>query len=874
MVKINSKKNNESEKRGNPVLNKVLSFFRKVKKQVIPRSKLVRGEELPHKEMAISKSVKRSFFLLGVFLFILIKMVVTAVYFYLPVYVRSLAGKQKGIWKLFISKHPIGVFRLLFGSIPMMALLFSISISVIAVSIFYSRYKFRNPLIAYGQKGDNDWLSIKELKQQFHQIPDVKKRFEGIGGFPISHLKNAYYITRNTLNTLIIGTSRSGKTESIIFPFIDILSRALKQCSMIINDPKGEILAASKEILEKRGYLVRVLNLINPSQSMGYDLLHLIKEEWKRGNKESAQLLTNSLTYGLYHDPEAGMNKWVHEGAQRALSGMILALLEEADKTREYKKVTIYNAGQLLIELGSNEWTDPITKKEKNGLDEYFASLPQGSMAKVQYGSTKLAGDRTKGSILMTVQQGIDRFQFTDIAKMTSTNSFDMKSVGFPKWIDFSFSSELANKRLKVLFVRDGKIIGKETIKPNNAGFSTLNFDYHLRKGDQIQIEEKPNVWKKKAKESIGKVILTIQSFSEEKDCKVELYTESSMDLFNDAFMYYHTKPVAVFLVIPDFDESLHTIATNFIKQCYTTLAQNCSFTRGGKCFRRVHFILDEFGNMPAIEGMKNIITVCAGRNILFNLFVQSYTQLYATFGEKIGKIIKENCQIKVYIKSEDGDTNEEFSKMVGHKTDVGEGSTDLSMVTDNNRNRSADQNRLITVERLSSLLEGESVVLRYLDRKTTSGKDIRPFPIFNTKEQRMPLRYKFPELKEDFPSDNDINDFDFESDHEEVDLNELVIDFQSWIADKKKREILETFSVESFDELNSDIETERDKVNYFSTLEEVMDYYHLSPELKRKLLMDYTDRRKFFLMLLDTINIDQEAKLAIQEFILREEAA
>ena len=77
-------------------------------------------------------------------------------------------------------------------------------------------------------------------------------------------------------------------------------------------------------------------------------------------------------------------------------------------------------------------------------------------------------------------------------------------------------------------------------------------------------------------------------------------------------------------MITPDYDPSKNVISSMFVKQLYTTLAQNAGNTRGGKCFRRVHFILDEFGNMPAIESMDNIVTVCLGRNILFDLFYKA----------------------------------------------------------------------------------------------------------------------------------------------------------------------------------------------------------------------------------------------------------
>ncbi|MGY0205733.1 type IV secretory system conjugative DNA transfer family protein [Acinetobacter soli] len=64
------------------------------------------------------------------------------------------------------------------------------------------------------------------------------------------------------------------------------------------------------------------------------------------------------------------------------------------------------------------------------------------------------------------------------------------------------------------------------------------------------------------------------------------------------------------------------------MKQVYTALARVASQTKKGKCERQVVFLLDEFGNMPPIEGMANIITVCLGRNMRFNLVIQAYSCL------------------------------------------------------------------------------------------------------------------------------------------------------------------------------------------------------------------------------------------------------
>ncbi|PDY09309.1 ATPase, partial [Bacillus cereus] len=99
---------------------------------------------------------------------------------------------------------------------------------------------------------------------------------------------------------LIIGTTRSGKGETYVFPTIDVYSRAEHKPSLILNDPKGELFSASKETLEKRGYHIEVLNLLNPLDSMSYNLLQLVKDAYKDGDYSTAQALCKTLSHTLY----------------------------------------------------------------------------------------------------------------------------------------------------------------------------------------------------------------------------------------------------------------------------------------------------------------------------------------------------------------------------------------------------------------------------------------------------------------------------------------------------------------------------------------------------------------------------------------------
>lgn len=656
--------------------------------------------------------------------------------------------------------------------------------------------------IAFGQKGDSRLTSIEEIQEQYKEIPEKGQSFEGMGGVPITHYKDKYYIDTDTTNTIYLGVSRSGKGELGITPMIENISRAMQKCSMVINDPKGELFAASKDLLESRGYRVEVLNIQEPTQSMSYNPLDLVKQSFLLGDEEEGAKKATSITYTMYHKPDAGENAWVNEGAQSAVTAIILALADTFTKNNEMEKLTMSNVSDMLNELGTFYYSDQ-NGKEYNALDEYFKNLPQGNIAKKKYGSTSFAGDKARGSILSTANQGLEPFVDTKFARMTSLNSMDLKTVGFPKNLKGQLPEYFVGKRITISFHKNNAqktLINTHKVKVKHLGMFNLSFDDDLSDNDLILIKYQDEKIKHKSIHEIhfkkecdfeGNIIYDKEIGKENVPLFEEDVNLISVSSKNDAInltMKYCNKPIAIFMIIPDFDASNHTLASIFTKQLYTELAANCLETKSKKTFRRVHFILDEFGNMPPIEGMDRICTVCLGRNILFTLAIQSYQQLFSVFTESVGKTIKDNCQNHIYIISTDEDTIEEISKKAGNRTNIGLNSNERHLDTNNQITKSASEERLITPDRVRQMIPGETIVIRSLKRLDLKGKKVRPFPIFNTKESNMPYRFEF--LGDYVDTSNDLNDIDIPSKHANLDLEELKIDFGQFIYHEVIREI------------------------------------------------------------------------------------
>ena len=110
------------------------------------------------------------------------------------------------------------------------------------------------------------------------------------------------------------------------------------------------------------------------------------------------------------------------------------------------------------------------------------------------------------------------------------------------------------------------------------------------------------------------------------------------------------TKPTALFLQIPDEKETRHTLAGMVILQTYKALVAKANTYPDLSLPRSVYLLLDEFGNLPQIHKLEQMITVGRSRRIWLALVVQSYAQLAKVYDDKSADIIILNFNIQIFI--------------------------------------------------------------------------------------------------------------------------------------------------------------------------------------------------------------------------------
>ena len=169
-------------------------------------------------------------------------------------------------------------------------------------------------------------------------------------------------------------------------------------------------------------------------------------------------------------------------------------------------------------------------------------------------------------------------------------------------------------------------------------------------------------------------------------------------------------EPIAVFISYRDELKAHYNVISLLIQSAYTYLIMYANEQRNGMLKVPFYFILDEFGNFPAITDFETVISACAGRNIFFVLILQSYAQLNNVYGNNVAEIIRDNLNVHVFIGSNNPLTLKEFSAECGEFTRIAPVSA-LNGGRDEIESFQVETIPLMPKSRLANLSEGECIV-------------------------------------------------------------------------------------------------------------------------------------------------------------------
>ena len=223
---------------------------------------------------------------------------------------------------------------------------------------------------------------------------------------------------RGNVNVLVVGGSGSGKSASYSIP-----NACQLLGSYVFTDPKGELYDKTAGFLKANGYEIKVLNLVKPQNSDGYNpLMHISSEI-------DVDVIANTIVKGQKNDT-SGSDPFWDDSAEMLLKALIYYLMA----TRPEEEQNLASCAELVRAANSNGGS--------NLLSELMSKLPYDHPARMNYKSIEIAPEKTYSSILSTLQSKLGKFDSKEIAELTSTDTINFEEIGNKKTAVYVISSD------------------------------------------------------------------------------------------------------------------------------------------------------------------------------------------------------------------------------------------------------------------------------------------------------------------------------------------------------------------------------------------------------------------------------------------------
>ncbi len=280
------------------------------------------------------------------------------------------------------------------------------------VAVYYST----KPKLREGEEhGSAKWGSPRQLNSQLAQKEN----------FPLTkHVRIGMdtHKHRRNLNILVLGGSGAGKTRSMALPNI-----MQANCSYVITDPKGEICQAVGGLLKEKGYIVKVFNLVDFSQSDSYNPFMYIRDD-----KDVLKLITNLIRNTTPKGSNSNDPFW--EKAETALlEALMFYLLYEAPIEEKNFAMIMKMLSYAEVKEEKDDFTSP--------LDLLFNQLKKNKpdhIAVKQYGVYKQAAGKTAKSINVSLAVRLAAFNLEQVKRITSSDDMNFGELGEKKMAIFA----------------------------------------------------------------------------------------------------------------------------------------------------------------------------------------------------------------------------------------------------------------------------------------------------------------------------------------------------------------------------------------------------------------------------------------------------
>ena len=276
-----------------------------------------------------------------------------------------------------------------------------------AAVLFQSTRQNRRP----GEEhGSAKWGDPKQLDRKYR---DKKAENNVILTQHIQMSLNSRHHQRNLLQ-IVVGGSGSGKTRYVVKPNV-----YLANASYICTDPKGELARNTIPLLLRKGYTVRVFDLVDLDRSDCYNPFHYI-----RSDADVLKLISNFIRNTTPKNAHSNDPFW--EKSETALDcALMLYLLHEAPPEEQTMEMML-----TMLEYGAAKEGDGDYQSPLDLLFEGLAEEKPDHIALRQYRVFKQAPSETAMSILITAAVRLAPFTLPEVQRITATDNMELEKLG------------------------------------------------------------------------------------------------------------------------------------------------------------------------------------------------------------------------------------------------------------------------------------------------------------------------------------------------------------------------------------------------------------------------------------------------------------
>ena len=222
---------------------------------------------------------------------------------------------------------------------------------------------------------------------------------------------------RRNLNTLVVGGSGAGKSR-----FYAKVNLCQANTSYFVLDCKGELLRDCGTLLERQGYEIRIVDLLNMEKSHCYNPFSYLK------NDNDVQKMVTNLFKATTPKGSQSNDPFWDTAASMLLLALAFYLWYEAPEDEK-------NFPMIMEMLRAGEVREDDDSYQ-SPLDELFDRLEMRSpdhIAVKYYKDYRSGSAKTLKSIQITLASRLEKFNLSSVASLTATDELDLSSLGEKK---------------------------------------------------------------------------------------------------------------------------------------------------------------------------------------------------------------------------------------------------------------------------------------------------------------------------------------------------------------------------------------------------------------------------------------------------------